>query len=136
MSVLEIVLSCVVLAGVSYVAVKWWFRIDEKMEDAQRAAAKVASVLSGLGLKETPEFLIDFAVKDVSAMAEKIVKLAALFLKGEGAVLVEFERVFDSLLAMKLATDSGRAVVAAKLADSAKPSDPQVVKDAPRAGVL
>ncbi len=136
MSVLEIVLSCVVLAGLSYVAVKWWFRVDEKMEDARRAGAKVASVLSGLGLKETPEFLIDFAVGDVSAMCEKIVKLAALFLKGEGAVLIEFERVFDNLLAMKLATDAGRAIVAAKLSDSAKAGDPQVVADAPKAGVL
>ncbi len=136
MSPLEIVLSCVILAGLSYFAVKWWFKVDEKMEDARRAAAQIASVLSGLGLKETPEFLIDFAVEDVSAMAEKIVKLAALFMKGEAAVLVEFERVFDSLLVMKLATDAGRAIVAAKLSEATEPSDPKVVKDAPKAGAV
>ncbi len=136
MSALEIVLSCVVLAGVSFIAVRWWFRVDEKMEDARRAGAKVASVLSGLGLKETPEFLIDFAVGDVSAMCEKLVKLAALFLKGEGAVLVEFEKVFDSLLAIKLTTDAGRAIVAAKLSEATKPSDPEVIRDAPKAGAV
>ena len=136
MSALEIVLSCVVLAGLSYLAVRWWFKVDELMEDARRAAARVASVFAGLGMKETPEFLLDFAVDDKSAMCEKLVKLAALFLKGEGAVLTEFEKVFDSLLAVKLATDAGRAIVAAKLSEATRPSDPEVVRDAPKAGAV
>ena len=136
MSVLEVVLLSVVVAAVGYFIVRWMFRVDEKMEDARRAAAELAVVFSNLGLKETPAFLLDFAVADVSAMAEKLVKLAALFLKGEGAVLVEFERVFDGLLAVKLTTDAGRAIVAAKLSEATEPSDPKVVKEAPKAGAV
>ncbi len=136
MSVLEVVLLSVIVAAVGYWAVRLMFRVDEKMEDAKRSAAQVASVLSGLGLKETPAFLLDFAVGDISGMAEKLVKLAALFLKGESAVLVEFERVFDGLLAVKLTTDAGRAIVAAKLSEATEPSDPRVVKDAPKAGAV
>jgi len=136
MSPLEVVLSCVVLAGLSYVVVRWMFRVDEKMEDARRAAAQLAVVFSNLGLKETPAFLLDFAVADVSAMAEKLVRLAALFLKGESAVLAEFEKVFDALLVVKLSTDAGRAIVAAKLSEATEPSDPAVVKDAPKAGAV
>ncbi len=136
MSPLEVVLSCVVLASLSYYAVRFMFRVDEKLEDARRAAAQIASVLSGLGLKETPAFLLDFAVADMSGMFEKLVKLAALFLKGEGAVLVEFERVFDGLLTAKLTTDAGRAIIAARLSEATRPSDPEVVKEAPKAGAV
>ncbi len=136
MSVLEVVLLGVVVAAVGYFIVRWMFRVDEKMEDARRSAAELASVFSGLGLKETPAFLLDFAVGDVSGMAEKLVKLAALFLKGEAAVLVEFERVFDGLLAVKLTTDAGRAIVAAKLSEATQPSDPRAVRDVPKAGVV
>ncbi len=136
MSPLSVVLSCVIVAAVGYFVVRWMFRVDEKMEDARRSAAQLASVFSGLGLKETPAFLLDFAVGDVSGMAEKLVKLAALFLKGEAAVLVEFERVFDGLLAVKLTTDAGRAIVAAKLSEATEPSDPKVVRDAPKAGAV
>ncbi len=133
MSVLEVVLLSVIVAGLGYYVVRLMFRVDEKLEDAKRSAAQVASIFSGLGLKETPAFLLDFAVGDVSGMAEKLVKLAALFLKGEGAVLVEFERVFDGLLAAKLTTDAGRAIVAAKLSEATEPNDPRVVKEAPKA---
>ncbi len=136
MSVLEVVLLSVVVAAVGYFVVRWMFRVDEKLEDARRAAAQIASVLSGLGLKKTPAFLLDFAVADMSGMAEKIVELAKLFLSGEAAVLVEFERVFDGLLAAKLTTDAGRAIVAAKLSEATEPSDPKVVKEAPKAGAV
>ncbi len=136
MSPLEVVLSCVVLAGLSYYAVRFMFRVDEKMEDARRAAAQLAVAFSSLGMKDTPAFLLDFAVADMSGMAEKIVELAKLFLSGETAILVEFERVFDGLLAAKLTTDAGRAIVAAKLSEATNPSDPEVIKNAPKPGAM
>ena len=131
MSLLETVLTCVLLAGSAYAVAVWAFKKDTKIENRRRGAAKLASVLSNLGLKRTPEFLIDYSVGDYSGMAERITELAKLFLSGEAAVIEEFAQVFDSVLAAKLRTDSGRALIAAKLSDSVKSSDPSVVKDAP-----
>ena len=100
------------------------------------ASYMVASVLSSLGLKKIPEFLVDYSVGDYSGMTHKIKEVAKLFLDGKDAVLTEFENVFDSLLAAKLSTETGRAFIAAKLADAAKLTDPSVVANAPTAGVL
>jgi len=131
MSLLEIILLCVVLAIISYAVVRWLFKKDTEIEDRRRGAARLAGVLSNLGLKKTPEFLIDYSVGDYSGMAEKIKELAKLFLDGEGAVVKEFEQVFEGCLKAKLATETGRAYVAAKLTDAAKPADPSVVSNAP-----
>jgi len=136
MSLLEVVLLCIVLAGVSYAIVAWAFKKDTEKEDRRRGAAKLASVLSRLGLKKIPEFLVDYSVGDYSGMTKKIADLAKLFLDGQDAVLVEFEAVFDSLLAAKLSSETGRAYVAAKLTDAAKAKDVAVVQDAPKAGAL
>jgi hypothetical protein len=136
MSALEVVLLCVVGAVVAYVVGKRLFRRDEKMEDARRAAAQIASTLSSLGLEKTPEFLMDWVVKDYSAMVEKMIDLAKLLTSSPTAVTEEFGQVFDSVLASKLKTESGRAYIAAKLQDSCKSGDPGVVKDAPKAMVL
>jgi len=131
MTLLEVMLTCVLLAVASYVAVGWLFKKDTEIEDRRRGAARLAAVLSNLGLKKTPEFLIDYSVGDYSGMAAKITELAKLFLEGEDAVVKEFSLVFDNVLAAKLRTDSGRAFIAAKLTDSVKLSDPSVVKEAP-----
>jgi len=131
MTLLEVILACVLLAAAAYVVVVWAFKKDTEIEDRRRGAARLAAVLSNLGLKKTPEFLIDYSVGDYSGMAVKITELAKLFLEGEGAVVKEFAQVFDGVLAAKLRTDSGRAFIAAKLADAARPDDPKVVENAP-----
>jgi hypothetical protein len=136
MSTLEIVLICIVAAGVAYAVVAQLFKKDTEVENRRRGAAKLASVLSGLGLKKLPEFLVDYSVGDYSGMAKKIVDTAKLFLDGQDAVIKEFEQVFESLLAAKLSTEPGRAYIAAKLTDAAKETDPSVVKDAPVAGTV
>ena len=133
MSPMEVVLSCVVAAGVCFVVARFLFKKDTEKEERRRGAARLASVLSGLGLKKLPEFLIDYSVGDYSGMSKKIAELAKLFVEGEAAVLKEFAVVFDSLLDAKLSSESGRAYVAAKLADAAKESDVSVVQDAPKA---
>jgi len=133
MSILEIVLACVLAAVVLAALAAWLFRKDTEIEDRRRGAARLAGVLSNLGLKKTPAFLIDYSVGDYSGMAERIKQLAELFLEGEDAVVKEFEQVFEGCLISKLKTETGRALVAAKLADAAKPADPSVVKEAPAA---
>lgn len=134
MSPLEVVLVCVVGAAVACGVAVFLFKKDTAKEDRRRAAAKLAGVLSSVGLEKFPDFLIDYSVGDYSGMAKKIVALAKLFLDGgQGAVLKEFEAIFDRLLDAKLSSEAGRALVAAKLADAAEESDPSVVKKAPQA---
>ena len=136
MSVLEVVLVCVVGAAVACGLAVWLFKKDTEKEERRRGAARLAGVLSSLGLKKLPELLVDYSVGDYSGMAKKIAETAKLFVAGEAAVLEEFERVFESLLNARLSSEAGRAYVAAKLADAAKKSDPSVVKEAPKPSVL
>lgn len=117
MTLLEIVLLCVVVAGAGYAVVRWCFKKDTEIENRRRAAAKLAGILSDHGLRKTPEFLIDYSVGDYSGMAMKIKALAELFLDGEEAVIREFKDVFERCLNAKLGTEEGRAYISAKLAE-------------------
>lgn len=132
MSILEIVLLCALLTVVSFGLVKWLFQKDTEIENRRRGAAKLAGVLSALGLKRIPAILIDYSVGDYSGVAHRIKETVDLFLEGEGAVVNEFAKVFESVLAAKLKTESGRAYVAAKLADAALESDAKIIGDAPQ----
>lgn len=136
MTVLNLLAVVVLLATGGFVIGKWAFKKDTEIEDRRRAAAKLAGVLAKYGLIKTPEFLIDYSVGDYSGMTQKLKALVELFLNGEEAVVKEFEQVFDNVLVARLKSEAGRALIAAKLADSAKSTDPSVVKNAPAAGVL
>jgi ribosomal protein L30/L7E len=136
LSVLEVVLLSVVAAAVAFFVGKFLFQKDTEVENRRRAAAKLAGTLRALGLRKTPEFLEDYAVGDYSGMAEKIKELVKLFANGEQGVVEEFSQVFDSVLAAKLKSESGRAFVAAKLEDAVKETDVSAVKNAAKAAVV
>jgi len=107
---------------VGFLGAKWLFQKDTEIENRRRGAANLAGVLQTYGLKKTPEFLIDYSVGDYSGMAHKISDLARLFLDGEEHVVKEFQHVFDRVLEAKLQTAEGRAYIAAKLSEMAKPT--------------
>ena len=137
MSYLEVALMCVIVLGASAAVAGWLFKADTEREDRKRGAIKLSSTLSSLGLVEIPEFFMDYAVDDWSGMAKKMADLGKLLLSsGEDTVLREFEKVLDSLLTARLSSDVGRAYIAAKLSDAVKASDPSVVKEAPKAGIM
>jgi hypothetical protein len=136
MTVLEIVLVCVVGSAVAYYLGTLLFKRDTKKEERRRAANQLAGTLRSLGLIKTPEFLEDYGVGDYSGMAEKLKRLAKLFLDSQEAVVAEFGQVFESCLAAKLKTESGRAYIAAKLEDATKVTDVSAVQDAPKASVV
>ena len=136
MSFLEVILLLIVIAAAGFVAVRFLIKKDTKIEERRRGAAQLAAALAGLGLTKTPAFLIDYSVGDYSGMGHKIKELAELFAGGEGGVLVEFEKVFDRLLATSLSTENGRALIAAKLSDAVRETDPSVVQAAPLAKVV
>lgn len=121
---------CVLTVAVGFLAAKWLLQKDEETEQRRRGAAKLAAVLTSLGLKRIPDFLTDYSVGDYSGMAHKIGELSRLFLEGEEAVVKEFEAVFERVLDVRLRTEAGRALIAAKLADTVRVSDPSVVNRA------
>lgn len=111
---------CVCVPLLGYFIGKWLFTKDTEIENRRRAAAKLAAKLQAVGLRKTPEFLIDYSVGDYSGMARKIQTLAELFLGGEEPVLAEVETVFRNVLEAKLKSEEGRAYIAAKLAEVTK----------------
>ncbi len=111
---------CLCVPLLSYFIVKWLFSKDTEIENRRRAAAKLAGKLQAIGLKRTPEFLIDYSVGDYSGMANKIHALAELFQSGDEPVLAEVDTVFRTVLDSKLKTEEGRAFISAKLAEAAK----------------
>jgi len=91
----------------SFLVARYFFRMDERVEDRRRAAAQLAGVLRKYGLDKTPVFLESYAVGDYSQMGEDIVDLVKLFMSGEDAVMHELEKVFDRVLEAKLQTKEG-----------------------------
>lgn len=115
MSTLTVVVIAVLVGAAGFYLARYLFRVDERVEDRRRAAAKLAGVLSNYGLVKIPDCLIDYSVGDYSAMGTRMIDVVKLFLSGERAVLDEFEKVFANVLDAKLKTDEGRAYVEAKL---------------------
>ena len=125
------ILILVLVPLVGFLAAKWLFQKDTEVENRRRGAAKLAAVLQSYGLQKTPEFLQDYAVGDYSGMGHKISDLARLFLDGEEHVVKEFQYVFDRVLEAKLQTAEGRAYIAAKLSETAKPVAGQSASPSP-----
>ena len=122
---------CVCVPLLAFFVVKWLCTKDTEIENRRRAAGKLAAKLQSIGLKKLPDFLIDYSVGDYSGMCNKIHSLAELFLDGDTAVLTEMDTVFQNVLTAKLATEEGRAYIAAKLAEVTKAITPVVAAAAP-----
>jgi len=128
---LNTVVIVALIAAVGFLGAKWLFKKDTEIENRRRGAARLAASLKAYGLVKIPEFLIDYSVGDYSGMAEKMKSLAEMFMSGESAVVSELDAVYERVLAEKLKTEAGRALVASKLSDAKKVADPSVVADAP-----
>jgi len=120
MSLMEITLLCVVLAGAGKAGAGWLLKKDTAREDRKRGAAQMAIKLSEYGLKKVPEFLVDYSVSDYSSMAAKLKDVAGTFLNGEAAVLEEFGQIFERVLEARLLSRDGRASIEARLQESIK----------------
>ena len=136
MTILEIVLVSVIGLAVAVALGVLLFKVDTRAEQFKRSLMVISAHLRGVGLVKVPDLLDCFVVNDLSGAVELGKELVKLFAKGDVAVMAEFDNVFEQVLKAKLTTDSGRAYVAAKLADAAKVTDPSVVTDAPQAGVI
>jgi len=115
-------LAILVLGGVcAFLAGKWLFTKDTEAEARKRAAIKVASTMEAMGLVRVPKMLECYAVNDWSGLAHEI-KLMAELAVNEKALLAEFDVTFARVLDMKLRSEEGRALLAAKLAATAAPT--------------
>lgn len=132
---LNSVVIIALIAVVGFLGAKWLFKKDTEIENRRRGAARLAASLKAYGLVKIPEFLIDYSVGDYSGMAEKMKNLAEMFMSGEEAVVSELDAVYERVLAQKLKTEAGRALVASKLTDAQKEADPSVVSGAPAPAV-
>ena len=95
---------------------KWLFGENAKLMQKKRAAQVLSGKLRAAGLKWIPALLEDFAVGDVQDMVEKIHDLAKLVEAGSDAIEKELEQTYENVLARKLATPEGLALIKAKIA--------------------
>ena len=102
---------------------KWLFGANEKLLAKKRAAQVLASKLRDAGLKLLPAILEDFAVGDVNDMVEKIHDVAKLVEAGNDAIVKELEATYENVLARKLATPEGLALIKAKIAELETPAN-------------
>lgn len=118
MTLIEVVLLCLVIAGACVALGKKFFQVDTEIENRRRGAGQLAAALGKYGLKRIPAFLIDYSVGDYSGCGVRIKNLAELFQSGEAAVEDEFDEVFKQVLFNKMQTMEGRAFVDAVLAEA------------------
>ena len=99
---------------------KWLFGKNTKLHAAKRAAQALSIKLREFGLKLIPSLLDDLVVGDAYDMIEKIRDLSKVVQVGNDAIVRELEATYERVLAVKLATPEGRAVIKAKLAEAEK----------------
>ena len=118
------ILAAVVCVLVGREVGKWMFGKNEALTAKKRAAQVLATKLRDQGLKLLPALLEDFAVGDVNDLLQKIHDTAKLVESGSDAIEKELEATYENVLAKKLATPEGMALVKAKIAEIEKPTAP------------
>ena len=111
------ILAAVVAVLVGREVGKRLFDVNAKLMVKKRAAQVLAAKLRDNGLKLLPALLEDFAVGDVQDMVEKIHDVAKLVEAGSDAIEKELEQTYENVLAKKLATPEGMALIKAKIAE-------------------
>ena len=111
------ILAAVVAVLIGREVGKWLYGENTKLMAKKRAAQVLAAKLRDNGLKLLPALLEDFAVGDVQDMVEKIHDVAKLVESGSDAIEKELEQTYDNVLARKLATPEGMALIKAKIAE-------------------
>jgi hypothetical protein len=96
---------------------KWLFTTSTKLTEKKRAAQKLAGKLRENGLKLMPALLEDFAVGDLKDMLQKIHDIGKLIDQGSDAIERELEATYTNVLAKKMATPEGMALIKAKIAE-------------------
>jgi hypothetical protein len=129
--VVILILAALVCVLVGRELGKWLFGKNCDLLAKKRAAQALAIRLRAAGLKLLPALLEDFAVGDVEDLLQRMCDLAKLVENGSDAIEKELEDTWENVLAAKLATPEGLALVKAKLAVAQAP--PPAAPPAPAA---
>jgi hypothetical protein len=119
MGTILLVVGCIVGAALLGMA---WATFDKKNEVRRRAFGKLAVTLRKYGLERLPAILEDYQIGDYSGFFQKIRKFADSLDDGDDVVIKDFNLVFERVLAQKLATPDGLALLKAKVAEAEKPA--------------
>lgn len=114
------ILAAVVCVLVGREIGKWLFGKNEVLMAKKRSAQVLATKLRDAGLKLLPALLEDFAVGDVNDLLQKIHDTAKLVESGSDAIEKELEATYENVLAKKMATPEGMALIKAKIAEVEK----------------
>jgi len=110
------ILAIVVAVLVGREVGKWLFGQNAKLQQKKRSAQILAGKLRTAGLKWIPDLLEAFALGDAQQMVEKIHDLHKLVDAGSDAIEKELSQTYENVLAKKLATPEGLALMKAKIA--------------------
>ena len=108
-----------------------WANFDKKNEKRRKAFHTLAIKLREYGLTRLPEILEAYAIGDWSEFFRLLYKFADMLDDGEDVVLKDFDRVYETVQAKKLATPEGRALLKQKLSEYETPVVPTVVVTTP-----
>jgi len=116
---IQTILIIAAVVAAAYYGSQYLVGVDTRVEGRRRAANELAGQLQALGLVQIPDLLLDYGVGDYSGMGEHLIRVVKLFSGNPAAVLTEFNQIFGRLLDAKLSTKEGRALIEAKLAETA-----------------
>jgi hypothetical protein len=108
---------CILAPIVAYFLAQKLFKLDTAVEQRRLAAAQVAGKLQSYGLKRIPALLTCYSVGDYSGFVHGLGDMVRLFLDGDEAIVKELDATFDRVLAAKLKTEEGRAILSARLTE-------------------
>lgn len=116
------ILAAVVCVLVGREVGKLMFGANEKLMAKKRDAQVLATKLRDNGLKLLPAILEDFAVGDVNDMLQRVHDVSKLIEQGNDAIEKELEATYENVLAKKMATPEGMALIKAKIAAIEQPA--------------
>ncbi len=116
----EYVVAAIVCLLIGREIGKRLFSTHTKVAGVKRDAQELAIKWREFGLRLFPTLLEDLVVGDADDLLNRIRDLATIAKSGDDAIMRELNGTFERVLAVKLSTVEGRAVVAAKLAEAEK----------------
>lgn len=103
MNLLSLLLLCALVLVVSFLVGKWLFKKDDKWERIAESLLDLSAALQEYGLVDIPRALRLVAIKDFSGAWEIVKYYLQLLKRDPTAVIGEFDKVFERVLAVKLA---------------------------------
>jgi len=117
---IQFVVTAVVAVALGYLAYKvggLLFKVDEGVEDIKRNLIRIGQKASSLHMYKLSAFCEDVVVGDDSEIIHKTKDLLNKVAISETFLASEIDVAFNAVLEAKLATQAGRAAIAARLAE-------------------